>query len=269
MPRKKQSSKKTTSTDIVIPSGIGGGRGFEDMDSNDYIIPYAKLLQALSPEIGKNNSEFIQNAASGDIVNSLTKHNYGSSLKFIPIMFQKRRIKWTPRKFGGGIECGSMGAKSPDMGEHHSSLCNLCKYSRWTKDPESGKSIPPECDLVYTFPSLVLGLDEDATQSAIVAVSFTKTSFVAGKELVNLARFAGGDIFSRPYLLTTKEQTNDLGSFYVFKVSIAGTLTKSEYEQAETLWDMLRQMSIKYQDENPNPDAQDDMDIPDDDEVMM
>jgi|SaaInlLV_10m_DNA_4_1040232.scaffolds.fasta_scaffold17001_2 hypothetical protein len=236
----------------IVPS-TGSGRGFDEMDADDYIVPYVKMMQPLSPEIDEDDPKFVETAGKGDLLNSLSGYNYGDKLKFIPIMFKKRRIYWKDRSDGGGIICGSMNSKQPDMGDMIADSCRRCPKSKWTKDDKEN-SVPPACTLIYTFPAVVLGLSAKDIGNKIVAVSFMNTSSNAGKELANMAKFSGGDIFARPYLLETKKEKNDKGTYYVLTTKLAGLLTAEEYADAEKVWDMLKDMTIDFQDDKHTKD---------------
>jgi len=245
MPKKKT----TTKTDLVVSKeqlpavvGVNEGRGFDDMDQDDLIIPYAKLMQPLSPEVQDDEHA----AKVGDIVNSLTGHVYGNNIKFVPIVFQKRRIKWIPRDNGGGMECASNNAQFPDTAEMFAERCAACPFSKWQKD-DAGGPLAPECDLMYVFPAIVVGKVDN--ENKLIAISFGKTSFKAGKRLVNIARMAGGDIFSKPYTLTTHKVKNDKGVFFVLDAEMAGKLSKEDYQEAEGYFDMLDNMKYKLHDE--------------------
>jgi len=257
MPKDKSEAKpkpddkkivKTEPQSLVAPGG--GGRGFEDMEIEDLIIPYAKLTQPLSPEVQEEDSSI----KAGAILNSLTSYSYKKPLKFIPLMFRKRRIKWFPRETGGGMECASIDAKRPDVGSLLAPKCSVCEWAQWSRS-ENEENVPPDCNLFYVFPSIVLGLpDQD---NKLIAISFGRTNFQTGKRLVNIARMGGGDIFTRPYQLTTKKETNDKGTYWVFGVDIAGKLTKAEFKEAEGYFNMLNSMRFKIDEEQP-PDEDED-----------
>jgi hypothetical protein len=215
--------KKPQEGKLVKPDQSGSGsRGFENFGTDDLIIPYAKLMQPLSPEL-----DDMEDVKAGQILNSMSQENYGTELTFIPLIFQKKRIKWIPREEGGGIECQSPNGRYPTIGKMHSHLCRECEYSRWTEKN------PPECIEFLDFLSLTESGD-------IITVSFARTSFKAGKQLVNTARFSGGDLFSKKYTLFTKKEKNDKGTYFVYSVKPAGLVSEDEYEAAEKFYNYLK-----------------------------
>ncbi|HQL82638.1 MAG TPA: hypothetical protein PK307_10575, partial [Spirochaetota bacterium] len=69
-----------------------------------------------------------------------------------------------------------------------------------------------------------------------IIVSFSKTSYRAGKNLLSLAKFCGGDMFSRRYKLVSQMETNDIATYAVLKVTPAGDAKPEEYAVGERLW---------------------------------
>jgi len=257
MPKEDEKKKSTAvaKTDkkstAIAPAGIlKTGRGFEDMDRDDLIVPYVKIMQPLSPEVQDDDVK----AKQGDLLNSLSKNNYGTTIKFIPIMFRKRRIKWIPRDEGGGMDCASIDGKIPDTGEMYSSHCLTCEHRQWHGDN------PPECDLIYGFPAIVLGAEQ---ANKLVIISFTRTSFSAGKKLLNQMRFAGGDMFGRPYEVSTKKENKKDGNttytYYVLTAQPAGELKPEELKEAEGYYNLLQESVVSYHEEDTSPESDDGM----------
>ncbi len=89
-------------------------RGFEGgVDQEDLIIPRAKLIQALSPEL----AEGVEGIKIGSIINSLTKEILAQD--FIPIFTFKNFIRFNPRSkddpnFDSDYEPGAVIWKSVD-----------------------------------------------------------------------------------------------------------------------------------------------------------
>jgi hypothetical protein len=83
-----------------------------------------------------------------------------------------------------------------------------------------------------------------------VIVGFSNTSYRAGKQLLSLAKFSGGDMFARTYKLTSKLEKNDLGTYYTLSVSTAGKTETGELETCEALWEQFsgRSSEIKSDD---------------------
>lgn len=81
------------------------GGGFEDLKQTDYAIPFLKILQGLSPELQPDGEQFIEGAAQGDMVNSLTRELFkrAKGVRLIRVAQELKYIEWRPRKAGGGL----------------------------------------------------------------------------------------------------------------------------------------------------------------------
>ena len=92
----------------------GVQRGFEGgVDREDLIIPRAKLMQALSPEL----TEGLEGIKVGSVINSLTKEVLPQ--EFIPIFMFKNYIRFNPRSkddpnFDSEFDPGAVIWKSTD-----------------------------------------------------------------------------------------------------------------------------------------------------------
>ena len=87
-----------------------------------------------------------------------------------------------------------------------------------------------------------------------IIISFSKTSYKTGKQLLSLAKFNGGDMFSRKYKLVSHMETNDIGTYAVFKIHPIGMATPEEYKKGESLWDDFsnKAKDIKVHEESEN-----------------
>ena len=83
-----------------------------------------------------------------------------------------------------------------------------------------------------------------------VVVSFSKTSIKAGKQLISIARFVGGDLFAHKYALKTRQVTGPLGTYLVLDVAKTGVPSDSEFSTRETWWDEFRTKDIKVHEES-------------------
>lgn len=201
-------------------------RGFEEeTDRSDLLIPRAKKLEQMSPEVSDGDMK------AGQIINSVTGEELPE--KFIPIFFFKQWIRFNPRD-----------SKSPDYNSEFGPG-DIVWRSSDPNDPrvqEEGRWIgdqPPKATAFLNFFSLFEG------QEMPIIVSFCNTSYKAGKTLLSLAKFTGGDMFGKKYSLTTKKTQNDLGTFYVMNVKLAGLPTDEEFKKAETFYDSFRGKDIQ------------------------
>lgn len=222
-------------------------RGFENADQSDFTVPRIKLMQKGSPEIDKDNQNYVEGIEQGDFINSVTTEKYEKPLRIIPILFQKSRIKYDDN----GIECASLysNGQKPDTGVRHTDVCSKCEFSQF--DEETGE--PPECSLMYQFPSLIHKGEDDFD---IAAASFASTSLKTGRKLLNMARFSGGDLFSRAYELADSKQSDSQYTWRVFTIRPAGKAEDDEYAMAEMMYDRLSETDYEVDVENQPKDDQ-------------
>ncbi len=225
--------QKTSESAVVKPAKAQ--RGMEDFDNADLIVPRALLMQPGSPQVQDDDIE----CAVCDVLNNITNANYGTEVTIIPIIFRKKRIKWLPMDDGGGMECASMASgrgRFPDTGECFSSTCKSCEFAKWGPD-----NTPPLCDEIFEFLAMVVdeGLNADNVMQNILAFGFTRTSAAAGIRIGNLARFAGGDLFSRQYVLTTEKKKEGKFTWAEFRAEAGGSSPDELYKLAEYVYETL------------------------------
>lgn len=211
-------STEITKTEAALATG-SHQRGFEGgLTQDDLIIPRTKLIQALSPEITEGLG-----VRPGAIINSLTKEVLPD--EFIPIFMFKNYIRFNPRSkadplFDSAFEPGAVIWKSTDPEDP--------KVVAETRFGPNGEK--PIATTFLNFFSCFPGV------AMPVIVSFSKTSYKAGRQLLSLAKFCGGDMFSRKYRLASLMETNDIATYAVFKVAPAGASSPEEYKLCERLW---------------------------------
>lgn len=226
-------SRPAAKTAVSIPpkntqvATQGKGRGFEEeTQREDLIIPRAKLLQALSPEVAEGDMK------SGMIINSLTKEPLPQL--FIPIFKFTNWIRFNPREsskpgYDAKFGPGDIIWRSSDPYDKR-----VIEEGKFGDDGER-----PLATKFLNFFSLFPGV------SMPIIVSFSNSSFKTGKELISLAQFANCDMFGRLYELKSVQTKNDLGTFYVLKVAPKGAPEEADFKVAEKLWDDFHSKDIK------------------------
>lgn len=208
-------------------------RGFEQTGSEDLIIPRAKKLEQNSPEVIEEGSEL----KSGQIINSITKEILPEI--FTPIIATKSWIRFNPRKkeergFDPSFGPGDMIYKTTNPNDPR-----LKEDSKWEGDN------PPLATAFLNFLSVFEGSDFP------VVVSFCNTSYKAGKTLLSIAKFAGGDIFSKSYKLTTKRVQNDQGVYHLLNVQMAKNTDEETLSKCIAIYNSFKGKELKT-DESDN-----------------
>jgi hypothetical protein len=242
--KKEKSLAKKENQSIATPDYIkGSGRGLNNIDKADMLIPRVMLIQPLSP------AKMDKGIPEGNLMNSLTSKDYGSSIVVIPILHSKGRICWQDRDLGGGVLCASDDSLMPrSINDAHALVKKL---SGSKKDPvfadcagcplkDWGDTEPPKCSLYNQFAILIEG---DASLSAIV-MDKTKTK-IAKKWLSMMVQSgAGMDIFSRKYKISTRVEKKDKFTYYNLDVEPAGFPSEKEYKIAEGLFESFKNTKL-------------------------
>lgn len=211
-----------------------GREGFEEGTTpGELIIPRVKLLQGLSPEVQEEPKDF----HAGMIIDSLTRG--GLPETFIPIFKRTRWFRFNPRDaksphFVPEVKPGGIVWRSDDP--------NDPRVKAETQFGEHGEAPP-----ATTFMEFLCYFEGLAMP---VVLGFAKTSFKAGRELLSLARFSSGPMYGRKYKLRAVQESNDKGTFYVFRVLPAGLASPDEIEIGQALHAQLSKGGFQTHDES-------------------
>lgn len=98
--------------DIFATAGQG-----VDYETSELQIPFVRVIQALSPQIKKNDPMFIKGASQGDAFNTVTGEYWKSDDGFevVPCLQQTKYLEFIPRDQGGGGFIGELSADSPEV----------------------------------------------------------------------------------------------------------------------------------------------------------
>lgn len=217
--------------EVIVPSAGSltvPARGFEELtiERGDLIIPRAKLLQALSPEVAESKFE---GAKPGLIINSLMMDVLPP--RFVPVFVFKNYIRFNPRKssdagYDPSFEPGAIIWRSNDHTD-----------PRVIEETAFGPH--GEIPIATTFLNF-FSVFHEVTMP--IVISFSKTSFRAGRELLSLAKYLSlatpseSAIWYRAYQLSTEQQKNDKGNYYTLAIKPLGLSSDAERHQAEAWW---------------------------------
>lgn len=200
-------------------------------DMEDLIIPRAKLMQALSPEVGDGA------AKAGDIINNLTQEILPET--FIPLFHRKHWICFNPRNskdpnFNPAYEPGALIYRTDNpMDEQLNQIRDL-----GVSDKQFGPNGErPRATVFHSFMSYFPGVDMP------IIVSFCNTSLKAGKQLLSLMQFMPGSTLSKPYTwsykLTSQSKETDGNKYYVLHVAKGAKVQGQDLEIARQWHDQF------------------------------
>ena len=217
--KKKNAMVKKESTAVTAPTG----RGFEEpTEREDLLLPRAILLQALSPQV----IDAEEGCKPGKVINSITNEQLPET--FIPIFKYTEFLKFNPRdskaeNFDPAYEPGALIWRTNDPADPRTTEC---KFGEDGSKPLAMKVM----NFLCYFPGV----------SMPIILGFSKTSYKAGKKLISLAQFSGGDMFSREYKLLTKPAESNGNKYFVLDVGFVGKTSQEKYKVAETLYKSFR-----------------------------
>lgn len=217
-------------------------RGNENVTKDDLVIPRLGLIQAISPEIKKNDPNYIEGAEQGMLFNTVTRELYESAV-VCPVLFEKQWLVWKDRKEGGGF------------GGQFDSEEEAVEYIGTLEDPDDWEVTGTPTHLCY-----IVGADGKASEIAIpMPISKARIS----RQWNSLIRMLGGPRFGRVYKITGIEDKNPAGEdYWNMKVEQAGYPSEALFKAAEKLYEDVSSGEIKYK-----MDTDDDGNTPDNDNV--
>lgn len=234
----KQATKAVARTGTKI-----AGKGFENLEREDILLPRLKLLQPLSPEVTGDMA-----MEAGTILLNLSSKNLGKELVITPILHYRSRIKWIPRDDGGGIDCSSADAKVPKDTKLYSTTCSACPHKDWDEEAEKKKDKQPKCTLYENFIVLI----GDSTEPVILPMERTKTK--AARRFYSTMALKGGDMFDWTYKLGTfKDKNSENQSYFNYTVQDTGKKVDTERRAVcDRLWAQLSAAVITSNVEHPD-----------------
>ena len=93
------------------------GAGLEKIGSDEMQIPFLRILQALSPQLNKQDSLYIKGAEQGDLFNTVSNRIYKADegMVVINVAFETKYLEFQLRSAGGGFVRGEEPERSPDQ----------------------------------------------------------------------------------------------------------------------------------------------------------
>jgi len=209
----KEVAKANVGEVLVLDDDLlSSGTGLEDTSSEDYAIPFIRVLQSGSPQLKKNNGKYIEGAAQGMLFNTVTNELYDGDegILVIPCAYTKKYIEWVPRDSGGGIVNSDHTAdilKSAVQNEKKKYILNNGNEVQETAQYFAlivNNELEPQ-EVLLSFTSSQLSFSR--RWNSMLRTSRVKNS--AGETVL-------APMFANVYRVKTVEQSNDLGSWYGF-----------------------------------------------------
>jgi hypothetical protein len=216
----------------ALPSHIkqDGGRGQENVTTQDMVVPRLEILQDLSPRAKKREPEYVEGAEPGMMINSVSSELYGTKLSFIPVFFQLEWVIWKKQAAGGGF----IGAFSTELEARE-------EWSRQNLGAEMFKNSTGQMEeaheILDTAQQYGLIVHQGGRIEQIVC-SMTKSKMKASRQLNTLISMAGNmDRFSKAYEASVVLDKNKAGqSYWNVKWRPLGFVPEALYREAEKMY---------------------------------
>lgn len=195
------------------------GAGISDR-AEDFLLPFLYVAQSNSPQLKKQNPNYIPGLEAGDIFNTATKKFWKgeTGMRVIPAFFQKAEVEWIPRSQGGGYVAT------------HPIDTPLAKQVRVVgRERLLGDGKTQLVETAYHFVVLedgsiaVIGLSSTGLQSSRAWMTLMKDQKVQrGGELVVAPSFAAS------YLARTVYRQNDQGDWFQMVIEQPAWVTEDQ-----------------------------------------
>lgn len=257
-------SQTIESTDLVEADEdffAGAGEGLEDFQQSDFLIPYVRIIQALSKELQKNHAKYLAGAEQGMFVNSATRKALSGEKGFlaVPVGFGHRYMAWRPNNAGPAYDMGAdatkFNAATPnDKGQRHD---------------EDGNQIT---DALQFF---ILMVNEETGEYEVAVLNFTGSQARKGRGWATTInnrmerhpvtkKLGKPAIYFYSYKITSVPESNDQGSWYGFSIAEGPKVMELQngreiFQTAAGLRKRVEAGEVKASVENP-ADADDELD---------
>lgn len=186
--------------------------GLEAVTAEDLTMPKVRLLQSNSVEVTKGGMK------AGQFYNTVDK-TASDTLPCTLLSMGKSRVMW-PDKFKRGDDplCRSYDNEYSFDGEK---TCVNCAYSDWDKAKAEGKN-KPDCNMSYVW----LGA---TTAGTPFRMTMGGMSVKPTKDFINKIAPKRLPAFAYKVVLSSTQEENENGIFYVVKYNIVGMVSREEF----------------------------------------
>jgi hypothetical protein len=193
------------------------GVGLENITTEDMQIPFIRIIQALSPQLQKDDPLYIKGAEQGDIFNTVSQEIYkqDEGVIVVPAFFEKKFLEFQLRSSGGGF-VRELAADDKDI--------------TMTSREGTIELLPNGNELVRTHQHLVIAQSADGTIAPSV-LDMKKTQLKVSRRwntLKNSARLPSGalmPIYGTAWQVTTVLEANDQGKWFNYKLDRVNDIT--------------------------------------------
>ena len=229
---KKEKSNVVAITDLLKKTGPS----LSERGTEDYSIPYLNIIGDTSPQIDKEDSEYIKGAEAGMIFNNVTDNIY-NEITVLPVYYRRRYVEWAERGEGPGAPV------------------NIYTPTEFDKMKREGKVVRGEDNkervvggdtyIENTAEHYVIVLEENGMWTkAIIKMKSTqlKKSRTWNSIMSNQRRVDGDEVyqpkdFARSYVLKTIREKNDKGKWFGWVISEGDWIDELKISNVEKIYE--------------------------------
>lgn len=237
LPATKGSAGVATVEEVPEFLKAHAGEGNENVTRNDMVLPRIGIIQALSPQIKRNDPAYIPGAEQGDIFNTLTGDLYKGGVLMVNTYFVAEVAVFKKRTAGGGFR---------------GTFPNMAAALEFIKvHPESADLEAIEQGIHY-----VLILDEARKPIAEAAMVFQITKLKVSRKWNSLIELRPNTPrYGVVWKIGTVEETNSRNqSYFNFTVAPSGFVDEATAAAAKKLYESVKG-GQKQVDRTENPGA--------------
>lgn len=201
--------------------------GTEEEAAEDLAMPRLRLLQSTSTEVEEGTSK------AGHIRHSLSGQEW-ETVELIPLCIRKSRIHFDAKNPKGAPICFAPDGKVSRSGHKCLTNCPFDNAHLWRGDE------PPACDLVRSFPCIILKGGKISAEIDFASVPFVRSSTRAAQTLTYLRQKSGKPYWAFVYELSTTPKKFQAGTAYIFNIRQTRETTAKEREFADRLYGSIQ-----------------------------
>jgi hypothetical protein len=246
MPEEKTQIAESQNTAIATfdDTLLSDGTGLEETTTEDFAIPFIRVLQPMSPQLIKSNGSYVEGASAGDLYNTVTGETYDGEkgISIVPCAYNKKFIEWIPREKGGGLVNAG----------HDMSILSKCK-----RDEESRRYYTPEGNEIVETAQFFVLITDPTPQQAVL--TFTSTQLGVARKWLTMLRMARvqnskgesveAPMFAFTYNLASTTQSNDKGTWHGYSVNQTGATDLTTAKIAKEFMSAARSGDVKVKEE--------------------
>lgn len=261
---KKEDEKPGTSLEVQKPAGALAlpddlAASFDqdvaelgaNYSADQLAMPFLTILQALSPQVTKGKTEFVEGAQAGMLYDTVTKQLYDGEkgVNLILGTFKDSYIEWIPRNKGGGF----VAEYTPEVGI----------TARVVVDPDNNRVIQEDSpvgqagnhlSLTHTRLGVVVSDDFRSWDPVIISMSASGLSVSSALNMrhkkLEYTHPVTGKLAKGPpmpfvmWRAKAKFNTNDKGSWYTWDIDKVATLNELPEDRGIQLYREIREFVL-------------------------